>query len=237
VSRSVRSVDLEGAFDGCPIPTLLLEGKWDMTWNTDKPEKLQLNHPRARLVLFEASAHDPFEDEPDRFFQELEGFVRKLPAVPDKDLSAWKDLVAGRKESPASIVKNAGWGRKSNAKTASLFAEAWLERIEDPSLLLKTGFALYDVKRYPEALSVFRKMEERARGQALLESVALVWQGHMLDLLEKRSDAISVYRKAATMDAGRLMRHDQFGLAYRPSEYAKERIETPFVRVENRQED
>jgi pimeloyl-ACP methyl ester carboxylesterase len=97
--------------------------------------------------------------------------------------------------------------------------------------------ALYDVKRYPEALSVFRKMEERVRGNTLLEGVALVWQGHMLDLQEKRSEAIAVYRKAAALDANGTMRHDQFGLAYRPREYARERIETPFVRIENRQED
>ncbi len=59
----------------------------------------------------------------------------------------------------------------------------------------------------------------------------------MLDLLEKRPDAISVYRKAAAMNSSRSMRHDQFGLAYRPSEYARERIETPFVRVESREKD
>jgi hypothetical protein len=31
---------MTGAFLGNPIPTLILEGKWDLTWNTDKPEKL-----------------------------------------------------------------------------------------------------------------------------------------------------------------------------------------------------
>ena len=64
MSDQMSTVDLRDAFDDCPLPTLLLEGKWALTWNTDKPEKLHKLHPHAKLVLFDASGHSPFDDEP-----------------------------------------------------------------------------------------------------------------------------------------------------------------------------
>lgn len=56
----------------------------------------------------------------------------------------------------------------------------------------------------------------------------------MLDLPGRRQEAIAEYRKAADMgiEDGE-QRHDQFGLVYTPSPYARERMTTPFTRVEN----
>ena len=88
---SVGKVDLDGAFENCPIPTLVMEGKWDLTWNTDKPEILHKNHPNARLIMFERSAHSPFEDEPEQFFSELKSFIKNLPEVADSKFTAWKN--------------------------------------------------------------------------------------------------------------------------------------------------
>ena len=96
MSQSADAVNLEGAFARCPIPTLLLEGKWDMSWNTDKPERLHQNHPRAKLVLFEASAHSPFEDEPDQFFGVLKNYLKTLPQVSDAAVKQWKDDLTQR---------------------------------------------------------------------------------------------------------------------------------------------
>jgi proline iminopeptidase len=96
MSQSANAVNLEGAFAQCPIPTLQLEGKWDMSWNTDKPERLHQNHPRARLVLFEASAHSPFEDEPDQFFRILKDYLGTLPRVEGAAVKQWKDDLAKR---------------------------------------------------------------------------------------------------------------------------------------------
>ena len=98
MSRSENGVDLEGAFTHCPIPTLILEGKWDMSWNTDKPEQFRKNHPNAKLVLFEASAHSPFEDEPQRFFPVLKEFLAALPHVPGEKIDSWKSHLAKWRE-------------------------------------------------------------------------------------------------------------------------------------------
>lgn len=76
--ESVLELDLEGAFQDFQIPTLIIEGKWDLTWNTDKPGVIQTQHPNAEMVILEHSGHEPFEDEPDTFFTELERFISRL---------------------------------------------------------------------------------------------------------------------------------------------------------------
>jgi len=88
---STNKVDLEGAFKDCPIPTLILEGKWDMSWSEDKPQRFHKNHPNARLVIFEQSAHSIFEDEPEAFFKELRRFLRHLPEISSDALLKWKE--------------------------------------------------------------------------------------------------------------------------------------------------
>ncbi len=96
---SRTKVDLEGAFKDCPIPTLILEGQWDMGQNEDKPQRLHMNHPNSRLVIFNESAHSIFEDEPEAFFEELRLFLGNLPEIANEDLARWKKhLVQHEKE-------------------------------------------------------------------------------------------------------------------------------------------
>jgi proline iminopeptidase len=96
---SINKVDLEGDFKSCPIPTLILEGKWDMSWNAGKPQRFHKNHPNAKLVIFEESAHSVFKDEPEAFFAELRRFLSELPKISEKDLVSWKEyLVRHQKE-------------------------------------------------------------------------------------------------------------------------------------------
>ena len=90
VNASLSKIDLKGAFETCPIPTLIMEGVWDLTWNTDKPGVLQQNHPGAKLVMFQKSSHNPFEDEPEVFFAELKDFVGRLPRPSDEEYAHWK---------------------------------------------------------------------------------------------------------------------------------------------------
>jgi len=100
LSNSAEAVDLKGAFEQCPIPTLLVEGTWDMSWNTDKPGQLAKNHPNAQLVMFEESAHNPFDDEPTRFFGLLKEFLDTLREVPPRQLEYWKSAVSPKREGP-----------------------------------------------------------------------------------------------------------------------------------------
>ena len=97
MNRSANRVNLAGAFDRSPFQTLILEGKWDLTWGEEKPAILAGNHPRARLVTIDDAGHGIFNENPDRFFEELEKFVRHLAPVSrqalaeyQKDLAAWR---------------------------------------------------------------------------------------------------------------------------------------------------
>jgi proline iminopeptidase len=47
LNSSEQKIDLAGAFTSCPIPTLILEGKYDFSRSPDKPVILLQNHPGA----------------------------------------------------------------------------------------------------------------------------------------------------------------------------------------------
>ena len=241
IGPSISAIDLTGAFDGCPIPTLILEAKWDLTWNTDKLRKLHANHPAAKLVILQRSGHGPFDDEPERFFAELRRFVEDLPTIPASDVTTWRKDVAewrARQEaSPAHLLRSSSWGRRSSRRIAVRYRPDWLERLAQYRPLLRLGFALYDVKRYDEALAVFRELR-RVAGQAQGPLVAaMVWEGHMLDLLGRRAEAVRTYAKVAAMGADYAVGNDQYGLSYSPSAYAKKRVKSPFERIENKSAD
>ncbi len=68
-------------------------------------------------------------------------------------------------------------------------------------------------------------------------SIAIIWQGHMLDLMEKREEAISRYKKVAAMNIDFSPQHSQYGMRYTVTPYAIERIKSPFKRIENNQID
>jgi len=78
IIESMRSLDLEGEFDHFCVPTLIFEGKWDLTWDADKPEVLHNNHPNAEMVVIEQAGHSPFADQPDEFFSALQNFIESL---------------------------------------------------------------------------------------------------------------------------------------------------------------
>jgi hypothetical protein len=66
------------------------------------------------------------------------------------------------------------------------------------------------------------------------EAAALIWQGHMCDLLEKRNEAIEHYRQVAEMNINDTWMHAQYDFEYELSPYAEERIQMPFRRIVNK---
>jgi proline iminopeptidase len=122
VGSQAQSVDLRGAFDQCPIPTLIAEGRWDLTWNVDKPGKLHALHPEARLEMFEQSGHSPFDDEPDRFFEILKDLVGQAGTVSPGDLETWRPgssvLHGGRSESCPRRNTSSGLSAGAEGPTA-----------------------------------------------------------------------------------------------------------------------
>jgi proline iminopeptidase len=243
LNRSAGTVDLKGAFEGNPIPTLILEGKYDLTWGEIKSGVLKANHPNAEMVMFENSGHGIYDEEPEKFFSVLKGFIKNLPEVSENDVSAYKATLGTwekeQQSSPDKILGSFGWGWNSSQKLAKKYSREWLEMFETLDSYLRTGFALYDVESYEEALFVFERMQWEAgeKKEKKYEAVALIWQGHMLDLLGRRGEAVKRYGQAAEMNLEDTWMHSQYGLEYSLSPYAKERMAEPFQRIDNRSTD
>ncbi len=238
MNQSADQIDLTGAFKDNPIPTLMLEGKWDLTWVEKKKQLLQDNHPHAKMVLFENAAHGIYDEEPEKFFAVLEEFITTLPGIEAKALAAYPAQLVDWEKSfqarPESKIRQVGWGLFSSKKLAAEYQREWLVNLTEYSDYLRIGFALYDVEKYSEALYVFEQMEPAVSSDARFQALALIWQGHVLDLLVKRDEAIARYQQVAAMNLNDLWQHDQYGLRYKLSPYAKERMVAPFKRVENR---
>jgi hypothetical protein len=68
-------------------------------------------------------------------------------------------------------------------------------------------------------------------------ALALIWQGHVLDLMDRRDEAVAVYEKAAALNVEGEAMHGQFGLRYEYTSYALKRTKSPFKRIENQMRD
>jgi hypothetical protein len=90
----------------------------------------------------------------------------------------------------------------------------------DDSGRFKLALFLYDGRRYTEALEMFKTDRTFA---------ALVWQGHLLDLLGRRSEALAAYQAALQVPGEPKMRHDQYSMAIDKC-WVEERLKTPFER-------
>jgi tetratricopeptide (TPR) repeat protein len=193
--------------------------------------------------MFDDAGHGVYDETPGPFFEALEKFIRSLPNVEDESVADYmKDLLEwdeARKASAEYAVRSQGWGHGSNQELVASYRNEWLDQVRTLTSLLKLGFAFYDVGRYEEANEVFQKMEQSASRveQDDYEADALIWQGHVLDLLERRDEAVACYTKAANMDLDETMTHGQFGLTYELSSWAHERMQKPFHRIENQEKD
>ncbi|MFA6240689.1 MAG: hypothetical protein WC655_07165, partial [Candidatus Hydrogenedentales bacterium] len=163
-------------------------------------------------------------------------FVATAKDAPEGDLQRWKQDLEASKSTLLAVLQTCSYGRKSNEAIAKAYSKEELEKLADSGEHLRVGMALYDVKRYDEGLEVFNAYEKVATND-VERGIALVWQGHLLDLLGKRQEAIAAYKKAAGLSVDQTIRHDQFGIGYNLREYPKERMETPFVRMENKDKD
>ena len=76
ISKSLDKMDLAPKLPGFKFPTLVINGRYDM--NVAPLTAWQLAHtiPNARVVFFEESSHFPSYEEPDKYLQVLEDFLK-----------------------------------------------------------------------------------------------------------------------------------------------------------------
>jgi proline iminopeptidase len=86
--------DFKGVFNNNPIPTLICEGRWDLTWSVEKIDIFKSNHPNAKLVIFENSAHTIYNEETELFFVTIKEFIKDLKPTSSDSISNWKQDIA-----------------------------------------------------------------------------------------------------------------------------------------------
>ena len=89
--------------------------------------------------------------------------------------------------------------------------------------------ALYDGKNYDEGLEALRRADKSSGSDVFRSFAAVVWQGHILDLLGRREEALDRYKAASNLRMQGAMRCDQYGIVI-DQKWVKERIEKPFQR-------
>jgi len=181
LSGSFRKYDFTGLFNDCPVPTLICEGKHDLTWSEEKAAILRGNHPNAEYLLFENSGHSIFHDEPVLFFKKLRTFCGGLNAVQEEDLETWKTeitAVLGPQEEMIrndaefiSILNNEGMDkalafyRDKKASHDRVMTENGLNSLAYRFLLgedLQTAIVLFtlNVEAYPDSWNVYDSLGE-----------------------------------------------------------------------------
>ena len=80
VAKDGFADDVGGKFLESDIPVLLYYGKYDMTFSTDLPKKMQEEFPGSELVMMNKSSHNPFLEESELFFSKLRKFVLNVKA-------------------------------------------------------------------------------------------------------------------------------------------------------------
>jgi len=126
---------------------------------------------------------------------------------PEGDLAMAASLPGTAKGGLSEAIRKLPW-TGAGSKALEVFREARDADLEEAELWGKLGLTLYDGKYYAEALEAFRRSAELSEKKSMWGFVAITWQGHLLDLLGRREEAVQCYKAALDRDTGGTMRHD-----------------------------
>lgn len=124
------------------------------------------------------------------------------------------------------LVDGLGWEKEGETPLLVYRKAAGLP-IEVSHFWFKLGLLLYDSGYYREGLSAFERTSVREK-TGVMAFAALVWQGHMNDLLGNRAAALTFYKEALKIDPGLSMSHSQWGMTIDRA-WVEERLATPFA--------
>lgn len=77
VQKATESLDLSAKLAGYKFPVLVITGRYDMNVAPLTAWRMAHAIPGAQLVFFEKSGHLPAYEEPDKYLQVLEGFLKR----------------------------------------------------------------------------------------------------------------------------------------------------------------
>ena len=110
-----------------------------------------------------------------------------------------------------------------------LYAKAQELQAKNEDTWFKLGLLLYDGGYYRQALGAFKRTSAVSGDSSNKKFGALVWEGHMFDLLGQRDEAIRQYKAALSIEAGQELHHDQYSMTVN-RKWVEARIQIPFQR-------
>lgn len=164
ISSTLNKYDLNHVFDNCPIPTLLCEGEWDLTWKAEKKDIMKKYLPNAQFTLFEHSGHNIFSDEYELFFSTLKKFVKNLNPASEKAIEQWKievDKIIGSQQDLFKREKDFfNLIKTESIEKAIDYYKAFKSKDTDKQLFSETGmntlgYSYFGNKDYDTAIKLF----------------------------------------------------------------------------------
>ena len=232
--RGLRSTEAAYPFDLADDPLIRADGlrgsEGHLPPGRERSLALMIN--RLRLVTGRNFGYDPngSAEENERAISAWEQWFKRggqIRYTPDARLIPVPSSFPAGQLSPA--IDELPW-TGTGEQALAMFKKAREITLSDVDAWFKLGLTLYDGRFYPESLEAFRQAHMQSEDDSLDAFGALVWQGHIMDLLGRRNDALLFYRRALDMDAGGQMLHDQYGLTVDRA-WVKKRLQTPFVRA------
>jgi aminopeptidase N len=158
--------------------------------------------------------------------------LRSQAKSPLKEVLIEPDSAVALVEAPAdhqrafiSKIRQMPWTGVGEA-ALDAYREARELKIEDTITQFKLGLLLYDSRHYQESLDVMSHLPQSGSDWGF---AATVWQGHLLDLLGRRAEAVARYQEALKMPGEHKMQHSQYHLVI-DNNWVEQRLKTPFER-------
>jgi len=151
--------------------------------------------------------------------------LKSIVIEPDEDVALATAPPQKEQRDAVAKISQLPW---TGAGAAALDAYQKLRdsKVDDIDTWAKLGLLLYDGQHYPEALDAMTRV---AQADSDWRFAALVWRGHLLDLLGRRPEAVAAYQEALKVPGTPSMEHSQYKLII-DKQWVEERLKTPFER-------
>lgn len=129
------------------------------------------------------------------------------------------------------------WRASNWEGVAQLFAEAKAKNVKNHVAWFLLGLSLYDVKSYEDSIEAFQRVCKLLKDDPseCLVAWSYIWQGHNLDLMGRRGEAITFYQKAIETGNKDTMQHGQYDIGPIDAvSWAKIRLTKPFTRINSK---
>lgn len=236
MSNDMDKISLDNKFDNFVIPTLVMEARWDLTWDTDKAEFIRKNHPHAQFEYFEISGHKIFADEPGKFFTLLNKFLSSLTeaSYPCIDCKIqWPEPISGL-SCKFAIVRSMPQSSMREKLMLECYEQALRDSVTDNSIWGSLVYNFIKARDCDKALVALQNSERSLKATSLKSWQEFgycikAWQGHILDLIGKREQAVNAYEEALQIMNGEPV-EDSCGIKI-DRQWLKDRLKSPFTSV------